>query len=217
MVHEMVEKIKAKPYLMSALGPAGIRIEGVGLVIAKRRVPSFGIAESRIVRHRKRWHTAFPWIRSVCTGNPQHLASEVGAKVGRLHVLAKSGPAERPINQKVRRDGIGLSDACDLHERVALTNATVAHTFAASRAQAEIAVNQRVHNAVLEPEIVLLAPVPIDLAIEVVAVQALRARDEIIVCVPGQVWARDQSQQFRHGAVQPGSRDDVDPSTAGKY
>src|SRR5262245_4739816 len=217
MVHEMVEKIKAKPDIMSALRPAGIRIECVGLVIAKRRVPSFGIAEGRIVRHRKRWHTAFAWIRPVCPGNPQHLASEVGAEVRCLHVLAKSGPAEGPVDQEVRRDGIGLSDARYLHERVAVTDASGAQTWAASRAQAEVAMNQRVHDAVLEPEIVLLTPVPIDLAIEVVAVQALCAGFEIVVYVPGQVWARDQGQQFRHGAVQPGSRDDVDPSTTGKY
>src|SRR5262245_52516365 len=46
MVHKMVEKIKAKPDLVSALRPACIRIESVGLVIAEQGIPTFGIAEA---------------------------------------------------------------------------------------------------------------------------------------------------------------------------
>src|SRR5262245_14165549 len=101
---------------------------------------------------------------------------------------------------------------------MAITDAaTGAQTWAARIAQAEVAVNQSVHDAVLEPELLLFIPVPIDLGVKVVAVHALRAGFEIVAYVPGQVWARDQSQQFRHWAVQPGGRDDVDPPAAGKY
>src|SRR5262245_4714378 len=115
MVHEMVEKIKAKPDLVSALHPACIRIERVGLVIAEQGAPSFLIAEGRIVGVIKSWHAAFPPIRPVRPGNPQHITSKVRTEVRRLHALAKSGPAERPVNQERRRDGVGLSDASYLH------------------------------------------------------------------------------------------------------
>src|SRR5262245_45506179 len=102
MVHQMVEKVEAKPDLVSALHPSCIRIESVGLVIAVQGAPSFLIAEGGIVGVIKSRHTAFPRIRPVSPGYPQHVASEVGAEVRRYDVLAKSGPAERPVNQEVR-------------------------------------------------------------------------------------------------------------------
>src|SRR5207245_8213751 len=41
VVHQMVEEVEAKPYLVSALHPACIGIERVGLVVAEQWIPSF--------------------------------------------------------------------------------------------------------------------------------------------------------------------------------
>src|SRR5262249_54969257 len=71
VVHKVVEKVEAKPDLMSALHPARVRIERVGLVIAEKGVPFFGIAEACIVGDIKSRHAPFPRIRPVSPGKPQ--------------------------------------------------------------------------------------------------------------------------------------------------
>ena len=114
-------------------------------------------------------------------GMPSDVQSEVGAEVGRLHVLAESRPAERPVNQEGRRDGVGLADAGDLHERVAVAEtAAGAQAIAACRAEAEVAMHQRVHDAVLEPQLMPFIAVPVDLGVDVVAVQALGTGVEVV-------------------------------------
>ena len=86
-----------------------------------------------------------------------------------------------------------------LHERVAGADAAVAQTFAACIAQAEVAVNQRVHDAVLEPELVPLVAVPVDLGIDVVAVQTLRAGVEIVVDIASLVRGGTSASSFTMG------------------
>src|SRR6266550_3223848 len=123
----MVHEVKAKPDLMRALDPACIGIEGVGLVVAPLRVPPFSIAEGRIVRaEAKRRQAAFQGVGAVCPGNSQRVSSEVRAEVRGLYILAKSGPAERAVNQESGRHGVGLPDGRCLREGVALTDAPVA-------------------------------------------------------------------------------------------
>ena len=112
---------------MRALHPACIGTEGVRLVVASQGVPSLRIAEGRIVgAGTKRRQAAFQGVGAVCPWNPQRVSSEVRAQVRGLDVLAKSGPAERPVNQEGGRDGVGLPDSRCLYERVAVTDAAVA-------------------------------------------------------------------------------------------
>ena len=79
-------------------------------------------------------------------GMPSTSNPKFDAEVGRFHVLAESRPAERAVNQEGRRDGVGLPDARDLHERGAVAKtAASAQAGAAGLAEAEVAVHQRVH------------------------------------------------------------------------
>ena len=46
---------------------------------------------------------AFLQVGAVGARNAHHIAAEVRAQVGRLHVLTEPGPAEGSVNQKGRR------------------------------------------------------------------------------------------------------------------
>src|SRR5206468_9109774 len=67
VIHEMVQKVEAKPDRVRALHPTGIGIEGVGLVVAGQGVPSLRIAESGVVRAgAERRQAAFQGVGTVC-------------------------------------------------------------------------------------------------------------------------------------------------------
>ena len=59
----------------------------------------------------------------------------------------------------------------------------------ASRLPRLVAVDQRIHRAVLEPDLVIGIAVPVHLRVEVAAVQALNPGVEVVVVVPGLVGA----------------------------
>ena len=140
VVHQVVDEVEAEPDVVRALHPARIGVEGVGLVVAEERIPASRIAEGRIAGDVQRRHAAFARVRAVRPRNAQHVQSEVGAEIGRLHVLAEPRPAERSVNQESRRDGVGLADARDLHERVARRRAPPAHRHSPPAvAEAEVA------------------------------------------------------------------------------
>src|SRR5439155_26983739 len=84
-------------------------------------------------------------------------------------------------------------------------------------AEGGITMNQSGHGAVLEPELVFVIPVPVNLGVDVVAVQPLSGGLEVVADIPRLVGGRDQIQQLHHGSVEPGSGNNVEPSTAGKY
>ena len=81
-----------------------------------------------------------------------------------------------PSIRNLGDDRVGVADARELHERVAVAVAAVAQALAAGLAKAEVAVDQRVHQAVLEPELMPLVAVPVDLGVEVVAVAGAACR-----------------------------------------
>ena len=128
--------------------------------------------------------------------------------------MAKPRPVERSVNQEGGRDGIGLSDGRHLREGSGRAEAPIAQAGAARFAQAEATTTERrAHDAVLEPELVLVIPVPVDLGVDIVAVQALGAGVEVVAVFPGKVGLGNQVQQCHHGAVQASLRDDVERSS----
>src|SRR4026209_1857797 len=84
-------------------------------------------------------------------------------------------------------------------------------------AKAEVAVNKRVHDAVLEPQLVTFVPVPVDLPVDVASVQLLRAGVEVIGVVTLLLRLRNQAHHLRHRSIQPRLRDDVDASAAREH
>src|SRR5215831_5174461 len=102
MIHEVVKKVEAEPDFVSAFHPACIGTEGVRLIIALEGIPSFRIAEGRIIgAGTEGWQSALQRVGAVGSGNPEGGRAEVRTKVGRLNVLAEPGPAERPVDQEV--------------------------------------------------------------------------------------------------------------------
>src|SRR5205807_8100178 len=89
--------------------------------------------------------------------------------------------------------------------------APIAQAGAARFAQAEATTTERrAHDAVLEPELVLVIPIPVDLGVDIVAVQALGAGVEVVAVFPGMVGLGNQVKQGYYGAVQASLRDDVE-------
>ena len=121
VVHQVVDEVEAEPDVVRALHPACIGVERVGLVVADTADSSPRDCRGLNTRTMyERRHAAFPRVGAVRARNAEHVQSEVGAEVGRLHVLAEPRPAERPVDQESRRDRVGLAHARDLHERVAV-------------------------------------------------------------------------------------------------
>ena len=158
---------------------------------------------------RGRWFPGSPArpIRSWCpdqeVGQPGRIAS-----------------SRAPVNHEVGRKGIGLPDGRDLHAGGGLTEATIAQAVAARFTEAEAStIERRPHGAVLEPELVLVVAVPVDLGVDIVAVQALGARVEVVGGFPSSrnIGGGNQVQQRHRGAVQAGSGNDVELPTAGEY
>jgi hypothetical protein len=100
---------------------------------------------------------------------------------------------------------------------VAITDAAVAHALSPCVTEAEVAVHKRVHDAVLEKELVPFVPVPIDLAVEVIAVETLGSGVEVVVDVTLLIRQRDQVEHRHHRAVQAACGDRVDSSAAREY
>ena len=217
VVHQVVDEIEPEPKIVLALHPAGIRVDRVGLVVAEQGIPALVIPQGGIAGDVQGRHAAFARVGAVGPRNPEDVQSEVGAEIRGRHVLAEPRPAERPVNQERRRDGVGLAHARDLHERVTLAEAAAAQAWTTSIAEAELATDQRIHRAVLEPELMPLVAVPIDLGVDVVAVQRLRGSVEIVVRVTIQIRERHERQHLQHGAVQASLRDGVDLPAAGKH
>src|SRR5262245_42923965 len=213
----MVQEIQPKPDLVSALHPTGIRIESVGLIVTRRGIPSFCIAEGGVVSEAERRQTAFERIRPIGARYSERVPSEIGAEIGWLHILAEAGPAQRPIDEESGGHGIGLSDAGGLHERMAIADAAVAQTGTTGCAQPEVPVNQRVHHAVLEEQLLLPPTVPIDLGVQVVAIQALCAAVEEIIDISAEIGLRNQRQQFRGGRAQARGGNHIEASVTRKY
>ena len=97
--------------------------------------------------------------------------------------------------------------AANLHECMTGTDAAVAETIAACRAQTEITIDQGIHDAVLAPDLVFLAPIPVDLGVHVVAVEPLRGLVEVVLQVARLVGLGNQRQQFHHRRVQARCRE----------
>ena len=110
-----------------------------------------------------------------------------------------------------------MPDARDLHEGIAVTDAAVADAFAAGLTETEISVHQSGHRAVLEEELVMVVAVPVDLAVEVVAVQALFARNEVVLEIPFLIGLGHEAEHRHHRAVEAPLRNSVQSSTTREY
>ena len=79
-----------------------------------------------------------------------------------------------------------------------VTESTVTGTVAYGFAQAGLTMKQRLHGTVFNENSVLGRTVPVNLPVEIVAIQTLRSRLEIVgrVARSGYVWQRNQSQDL---------------------
>src|SRR6185503_15663085 len=93
----------------------------------------------------------------------------------------------------------------------------IADAFASCGAETEISVHQRSHRAVLEPELVIVGAVPVDLGVEVVTVQALFARNEIILEIALLIGLGNEIEHRHHRAVEASLRNDVHAAATREY
>ena len=80
---------------------------------------------------------------------------------------------------------------CDeLHKRMEIAQAAVASAVANRLSKARHTMKFRLHSAVLDENAVIGGPIPINLAIEVVSIQALGSRKKVVVDIAGSrhVW-----------------------------
>ena len=103
---------------------------------------------------------------------------------------------------------------------MAPTQAAITDVLAARSAQRGPGAGEfRNHGAVLEIELVLFRAVPVDLGVDIAAVQFLGAGDEVVAEIPGlgQVGVRKQIQQLHHRTVQAAGGDDVRCAAGGNH
>src|SRR5262245_29429359 len=100
---------------------------------------------------------------------------------------------------------------------MAVPNPSVAQTSASGLAQAEIAVDQRIHHAVLEPDLMVSTPVPVDLRVQVVAIQPLRTAVKEVVDVSRKIRVWHERQQLRHRGIEARSGNHVESPIARKH
>ena len=132
-------------------------------------------------------------------------------------LLPEAGPSDGAVDEELRSEGVGCPDRGQLREGVAGTEAAIAEAIATGCAKAELALHECVHDAIFAPDLVLFAPVPVDLGIHVVAVEALGSLVEVILQIARTIGLGNQRGQLRDGRVEARGRDDVDPASAGKH
>src|SRR4029453_11477448 len=101
--------------------------------------------------------------------------------------------------------------------RTITESAAGAQTISSRLPKTEVSVDERVHDAVLEPQLMTLVPVPVDLCVDVVAVETLCSRVEVIGVVAGLIRLWNQRHHLHHRNVQPPLGDEVDTSAARKH
>src|SRR6266581_7066471 len=89
----------------------------------------------------------------------------------------------------------------ELHQRMEVTQSPIAGAVSNGLAEAGLPVKHGLHGAVFGKDAVFGSSVPIDLAVKVVASQALRGRFEIVSCVASPSRRRNQSQDFRRNGA----------------
>ena len=154
---------------------------GPGLVIAEGRNVVCHLAEAAESRDVKDGETALPDIRAIRAGDTE-LRSNVLPEELIGYVLAHAAEAEHFIEDEMRSYHQAVSESRQLGQSRSRSCAgAVAKARAASVSKAECAVHQCFHDTVFPENVVILGAVPIDLAVDVVAIQRLYSRAEVVV------------------------------------
>src|SRR5436309_8968209 len=84
-----------------------------------------------------------------------------------------------------------------------IPQAPVASAVANRLSQARHTMEFGLHSAVLDEDAVIGGPVPINLAVEVVAIQALGGRKEVVVDIAGSwhIWQRKKGNDLRRNRI----------------
>src|SRR6266566_200340 len=198
VVQVVMDDVRSGADLVLAVGPPDVVVAGEAPVVAERGVPSFGVTNVRVTCNREVWKAAAAQVRRIISpGNPQHVRSDVCTKVRSLPVLAHASKADVPIDDKGRRQSQCVTHGDQLYERMEVTESTVTGAVSNRLAKTRLTVKHRLHGAVLGKDAVPGRPVPIHLAVKVVAIQTLRSRFEIVSRVARPSRRRNQSQYFR--------------------
>ncbi len=173
-----MNEVEPEADVVRTLHLAGVGVERVGLVVAIERIPAFGIAERRDTRRctsaayrspagRVRSFPESPgcpvrsWCRDREVRHPGRIASS-----RRLH---RSGRSATPCRWCPSRQSARASNPYRVRRR--RTDNSLPRL-----AKAEVAVHERIHGAVFEPQLVAFVAVPVDLRVDVVPVQTSACR-----------------------------------------
>ncbi len=160
----------------------------VGLFGAEQRHPA-GNAHALVTADRDVRETALAGIRTVQSGNAE-LVAVIGAIIRSLYGLFHSLIAEDSIEEQGRRKRVRVSDGAIVDLGIAETGIGT-WSRAAGHSEDPGAAHKCRHVAILAPDRVLVAAIPIDLGVDIVAVEFRHSRGEVIVTLAGLIRVRE--------------------------
>src|SRR6185312_4331152 len=153
--------IEPKPEFMSAMSPRQVMAVCPSLIVAPERAIVRRLAQAAKPANVENRESALPDIRAVCAGNAE-VQSDVRAIKTIRAVLPHAAESEHFIKEQIRCDDPAMSECCQLRQRGRCICAiTVAKPRATCRAQAEGAIHQRLHDAILAEYVMVRCTVPI--------------------------------------------------------
>ena len=81
MIQVISNQVEAETEFVRAVSPGHVIGMSVGFIGAEQRHPSVGLAHVRVSSEVELRHAALLNVRTVCAGNPQHVAAEVLSEV----------------------------------------------------------------------------------------------------------------------------------------
>src|SRR6266567_3624701 len=161
--------------LVFALGPPHIVGSGEAPVIAECRIPALGIPNVCETGNSEEREPAAAQVRTVVgSWKAQHIRADVSSVIRSLAVFAHARKANVSVYHQGRRKRERVADRNKLHKRMEIAQAAVACAVANRLTQTRHAMKYGLHSAVLDEDAVIRGAIPINFAIEVVAIQALR-------------------------------------------
>src|SRR5581483_916211 len=179
VIQVVPNQIEAEANLVSAFGPGQVVAVRVAFFDAEQRHP-VGNDKSGVVADRDIRKSALPNSGSVHVGDTE-LQTVVCAVVVGKNMLILALVTNIGVQHHIGADGSGISNRGDLDGRIALAGIGAAKPRSASNTEYSLASGCGPHASVLHPERILVAVMPVNLQVKLIAIENRTAAGEVVV------------------------------------
>src|SRR5687768_10851821 len=174
MIQMMLDDVGPEADVMAPEYLRRILREGVAALITEDRTPVVLIAQTRVAECDLR-EPALANVSAVGSRNAQNFQADVLPEVGACRLVMAIRDREVTVNEETVAERPCVTHGSDIRTRNACAAAAITDAGAAGRAERELPGHVSVHVTELEPDLVVLSAVPIDLRVVIVTIKELCA------------------------------------------